>query len=159
VSRGRAAERLRAGGIAILLGATLARGALAQKTSSPPAGAAAPPGSRLTVYLMTMGPGRFVWERFGHNAIWIHDPSAPPDQAYNYGLFDFHQQNFLLRFIKGQMWYWMDGFPAERYVETYVQANRSVWLQELNLPPAARLERSDAGNERREPLHHYDYYR
>ena len=30
----------------------------------------------------------------------------------------------------------MAGFPAEPYVRTYVRDNRSVWLQELNLPPA-----------------------
>jgi hypothetical protein len=120
------------------------------------------PGSELTVYLMTMGPGREVWERFGHNAIWIHDPTNPPDIAYNYGLFDFHQQNFLLRFIKGQMWYWMDGFPARQYVQTYVRNNRSVWLQELNLSPRARvqLKRYLEWNERPENrFYHYDYYR
>jgi hypothetical protein len=59
-----------------------------------------------------MGPGAAVWERFGHNAIWIHDPSVEPDTAYNYGLFDLRQENFLLRFIRGQMWFWMAGFPA-----------------------------------------------
>lgn len=120
------------------------------------------PGSELTVYLMTMGSGELVWERFGHNAIWIHDPASPPDQAYNYGLFDFRQQNFLLRFIRGQMWYWMEGFAAERYVGTYVRDNRSVWLQELDLPPAARLElqRFLLWNERPENrYYHYDYYR
>ena len=109
-----------------------------------------------------MGPGSLVWERFGHNAIWIHDPAAPPDQAYNYGLFDFHQQNFLLRFIKGQMWYWMDGFPAESYVRAYQRTNRSVYLQELNLPPAARLELQRFLRWNQEPAHrfyHYDYYR
>ena len=114
----------------------VATSAAAQRAPHPPD----PPGSQLTVYLMTMGPGRLVWERFGHNAIWIHDPAASPDQAYNYGLFDFRQQNFVLRFIKGQMWYWMDGFPAETYVRTYRRDNRSVYLQELNLPPAARRE-------------------
>jgi hypothetical protein len=111
---------------------------------------------------MTMGPGRLVWERFGHNAIWIHDPADPPDQAYNYGLFDFRQQNFVLRFIKGQMWYWMDGFPAETYVHTYRRDNRSVYLQELNLPPAARLELQRFLRWNQEPAHrfyHYDYYR
>ncbi|HEX6408464.1 MAG TPA: hypothetical protein VFZ90_14865, partial [Gemmatimonadales bacterium] len=45
------------------------------------------PPDRLTVYLMTMGPGKQVWERFGHNAIWIHDPVQGTDQTYNYGLF------------------------------------------------------------------------
>ena len=41
---------------------------------------------------MTFGPGRQVWERFGHNAIWIHDPVHGTDEAYNYGLFDFAQE-------------------------------------------------------------------
>jgi hypothetical protein len=111
---------------------------------------------------MTMGPGEEVWERFGHNAIWIHDSIAGTDIAYNYGLFDFHQQDFLLRFVQGQMWYWMAGFPAQRYVQTYVRANRSVWLQELDLPPEARLElqRFLAWNERPENrFYHYDYYK
>ena len=124
--------------------------------------AAEAPGSRLTVYLMTFGPGRLVWERFGHNAIWIHDPADPPDQAYNYGLFDFRQQNFLLRFVKGEMWYWMDGFPADAYVRTYRRDNRSVYVQELNLPPAARLELQRFLRWNQEPAHrfyHYDYYR
>ena len=120
------------------------------------------PGSELRVYLMTMGPGARVWERFGHNAIWIHDPASRPDTAYNYGLFDFRQQNFLLRFIRGQMWYWMAGFPAESYVRTYVRDNRSVWIQELNLPPAARLELREFLRWNEQPEHrfyHYDYYR
>jgi hypothetical protein len=123
---------------------------------------AAEPGSELTVYLMTMGPGRQVWERFGHNAIWIHDPVHGTDQAYNYGLFDFHQQNFLLRFIRGQMWYWMQGFPARSYLGLYLRDNRSVWLQELNLPPSSRLELQQflEWNERPENrFYHYDYYR
>ena len=119
------------------------------------------PGAELRVYLMTMGPGAAVWERFGHNAIWIDDPSAP-DTSYNYGLFDFEQENFLLRFIRGQMWYWMAGFPAEPYARTYRRDNRSIWLQELNLPPRARLElreflRWNARPENR--FYHYDYYR
>ena len=70
---------------------------------SAPAQAHREPGAALTVYLMTFGPGRAVWERFGHNAIWIHDPVNGSDQAYNYGLFDFRQENFILRFARGQM--------------------------------------------------------
>jgi hypothetical protein len=124
--------------------------------------AAEAPGSELRVYLMTMGPGAAVWERFGHNAIWIDDPAAEPDTAYNYGLFDFRQESFLLRFIRGQMWYWMAGFPAKAYLRTYLRDNRSIWLQELSLPPGARVElqRYLRWNERPENrFYHYDYYR
>jgi Domain of unknown function (DUF4105) len=148
------------GPLALLAAITCLVTVPAPAQTAAPAGAE--PGAQLTVYLMTMGPGRLVWERFGHNAIWIHDPAEQPDQAYNYGLFDFHQQNFLLRFIKGQMWYWMDGFPAEAYVRTYRRDNRSVYLQELNLPPAARLELQRFLRWNQEPAHrfyHYDYYR
>ena len=116
----------------------------------------------LTVYLMTFGPGRQVWERFGHNAIWIHDPVNGTDEAYNYGLFDFHQQNFLLRFVRGQMWYWMAGFPAQSYVAEYERNNRSVWVQELDLPMAARVELQQFLQWNAQPEHrfyHYDYYR
>ncbi len=143
----------------LLLGALPLGDIGAQAAPRPSRGAA---DQSLTVYLMTMGPGRRVWERFGHNAIWIHDPAAGTDEAYNYGLFDFRQQNFLLRFIRGQMWYWMEGFPAEPYANTYVRDNRSVWVQELDLPPAARLELQKflRWNERPENrFYHYDYYR
>jgi hypothetical protein len=111
---------------------------------------------------MTMGPGKHVWERFGHNAIWIHDPVRGTDQTYNYGLFDFRQQNFLLRFVQGRMWYWMQGFPAQSYVDSYRRANRSVWVQELEIPPPARRELQAflEWNERPENrFYHYDYYR
>jgi hypothetical protein len=141
------------------------RAAFPQTPARPsPAAAASPavPGTELRVYLMTMGPGRQVWERFGHNAIWIDDPSVEPDTAYNYGLFDFRQENFLLRFIRGQMWYWMAGFPTGSYVQSYIRDDRSVWLQELNLPARARLELREflRWNERPENrFYHYDYYR
>jgi hypothetical protein len=111
---------------------------------------------------MTFGPGRQVWERFGHNAIWIHDPAAGTDEAYNYGLFDFNQENFLLRFVRGQMWYWMAGFPAQRYVAQYERDNRSVWIQELELPARAKVQLQEFLRWNAEPEHrfyHYDYYR
>jgi hypothetical protein len=109
-----------------------------------------------------MGPGKAVWERFGHNAIWIHDPVQGTDKAYNYGLFDLRQENFLVRFLQGRMWYWMQGFPAQTYVELYRRANRSVWIQELEMSPEARRELQEflEWNERPENrFYHYDYYR
>ncbi len=135
---------------------------VAQQAAPLPLSPAAPPASELTVYLMTMGPGKAVWERFGHNAIWIHDPVQGTDKAYNYGLFDLRQENFLVRFLQGRMWYWMQGFPVQPHVELYRRANRSVWIQELEMPPKARRELQAflEWNERPENrFYHYDYYR
>ncbi|HET7274667.1 MAG TPA: DUF4105 domain-containing protein [Longimicrobiaceae bacterium] len=124
-------------------------------------GVSSTPGSQLTVYVMTMGPGDLVWERFGHNAIWIHDELGGTDIAYNYGMFDFQQENFLLRFAQGRMLYWMEGFNAELMAQAYIRADRTVWVQELNLTPAERAELRDflVWNARPENRYYlYNYY-
>jgi hypothetical protein len=121
-----------------------------------------PRDQEIKVFLMTFGPGRQVWERFGHNALWIHDPADGSDLAYNYGLFDFHQHNFLLRFARGQMWYWMAGYPAAAYIDQYQRDNRSIWIQELDLPPRAKIQLAEFLRWNALPEHryyHYDYYR
>jgi hypothetical protein len=119
-------------------------------------------GEGLTVSLVTMGVGVRVWERFGHNAILIEDRARGTRTAYNYGLFDFRQENFLLRFIQGRMWYWMQGLEADAMLGTYIRDNRSVWIQELDLSPEERaaLQNFLAWNERPENRYYrYDYYR
>jgi hypothetical protein len=120
--------------------------AAAQSAAAPapdvPAGSAEA-GDELTVYLMTMGPGDLVYERFGHNAIWISDARRGTEYAYNWGVFDFDQPNFLGRFVLGRMLYSMAPYDAFQTVEVYRQMDRSVWVQELNLTPAQRLALRD----------------
>jgi len=123
---------------------------------------AAEPGSELTVMLMTIGMGDEVWERFGHNALWISDRSRGIDVAYNWGMFDFNQPNFLGRFLTGETSYWMEGFPGDMLVDHYSRVeNRSVWVQELNLMPAQKLAllqfvQWNARDENK--FYRYDYY-
>jgi len=122
----------------------------------------AEPGSEISVALVTIGPGRLSWERFGHNAIWVRDPSIGLDAIYNYGLFSFQQESFLLRFIQGRMQYWMQGLPAEPHLRFYIAQDRTVWVQDLNLTPRERLALRDSlrWNERPENrFYRYDYYR
>jgi hypothetical protein len=126
-----------------------------------PAAAEPEPGSELSVFVITMGPGDMVWERFGHNALWIHDPVRGTDHAYNWGLFSFEQENFLLRFVQGRMLYSMAPFPADRTVASYVDDDRTVIVQELNLTPRQRLELREFLEWNEQPAnrdYHYDYY-
>jgi hypothetical protein len=119
-------------------------------------------GRLIRVYLMTMGPGDQVWEKFGHNAIWVSDRANGTDLAYNYGLFDFAQEDFVTRFVQGRMKYWMDGFDAEATVQHYLGYNRDVWVQELNLTPEQKVALRDflVWNAREEnKFYRYDYYR
>jgi hypothetical protein len=120
------------------------------------------PGEELTVYLMTMGPGDEIFEKFGHTAIWIRNNATHTDVAYNWGLFDFNDKDFIARLARGRMRYSMAGFQMQAMVQSYIEANRSVSAQELNLTPAQRLQvqalaDSNALPENRYYL--YDYYR
>lgn len=130
---------------------------MAQPSEAPPVA-----GSELTIYLMTMGPGDEVWEKFGHNAIWIHDAVRQTDIAYNWGLFDFNAADFFPRFLKGDMLYSMGGFDLGATIEVYREANRPVWAQELNLTPAQRLSVArfiEWNNRPENRFYNYDYFR
>ena len=102
---------------------------------APDSAAVPEPGSELRVWLITMAPGDAVWERFGHTALRVLDSSTGTDVAYNWGIFDFDQPGFVLRFLKGQMLYMMAGFRTEPLVTAYARVGRQVVLQEVALTP------------------------
>ncbi|HEX6135219.1 MAG TPA: DUF4105 domain-containing protein [Longimicrobiales bacterium] len=119
------------------------------------------PGAELTIYLATMGPGDAVWEKFGHNAIWIRDALTGTTIAYDYGRFYFGD-DFWPRFLRGDMLYSMGVDEAEQQLVNYSFYDRSVTLQQLNLSPAQRhalrefLEWNWLPENRMYP---YDYFR
>lgn len=130
----------------------------------PPPAASAPPadGSHLQVYVMTMGQGDYVWEKFGHNALGIRDLRTGEDLVYNWGMFSFDQAGFLPRFLRGEMLYWMDAADARLTLLAYQRMNRSVTVQELQLAPAQRLALQEFVQWNIRPenaFYRYDYYR
>jgi hypothetical protein len=139
----------------LLLLALLPSGGAAQEAVT------SPDGSTLSIALVTMGPGTRVWERFGHNAVWVRDTISGFDRVYNYGMFSFQQEGYVQRFLQGRLLYWMMGFESPRHFGAYVAADRSLWVQELNLTPeqraelAAFLEWNDTPENR---FYRYDYY-
>jgi hypothetical protein len=120
------------------------------------------PGANLTVYLLTFGWGNEVWERFGHNAIWIKDRTRGTDITYNWGMFSFDEPHFLARFLTGDTRYWMQAFDLDTMLAEYKRRNRSVLAQELNLTPAQRLKLQQFVQWNEQPqnkFYRYDYYR
>src|SRR5215212_160203 len=87
-----------------------------------------------------MGQGDQVWERFGHNAIWIKDATSRTTTSYNYGMFSFDEPGFITRFLRGRMLYWMGVHHADAELAAYQRSNRSVWVQQLNLTAAQKYE-------------------
>ncbi len=126
---------------------------------------AEPCAAETRVYLATMAPGELYFERFGHNAIVIHDSLAPESQssvAYNFGYFDFNGKNFLSNFALGRMAYLGVALNAEADLQNYVQDGRSVWLQELALNDAQKAKLIARLREETTPpndVYRYDYFR
>lgn len=139
---------------------TAAPAAPAVPASGLPSQEAAADGS-LRVFLVTLGPGAEVWERFGHNAIWIHDPAAGTDRAYHYGLFDMSEAGFLTEFLQGRMAYSMGAADASRLIDAYRAVGREATIQELSMPgPRIRdLQRFLEWNLQPENrVYRYDYF-
>ena len=87
---------------------------------------------------MTIGPGDIYWTRFGHNAIVINDRATDRARIYNFGIFDFDSEDFLLEFLRGRMMYLAVGEPLRDF-GIYLEQGRSIDVQWLALAPAQRL--------------------
>jgi hypothetical protein len=120
------------------------------------------PGERLTVFLLTVGQGDAIWERFSHNAIWIRDEESGWEAAFNWGVFDFDQVDFIPRLIRGTMLYRMAPWDPTAYLEETRREDRAAWLQELALTPEQKWDLLTyvQWNARPENTYYrYDYYR
>jgi len=105
-----------------------------------PDDSAAGTGKDLDVALVTFGPGEEVWERFGHNAILVRDKAAGIQRLYNYGMFDFRQENFWLNFARGKMLYRIAVSTPDDDYPVYRAEGRWIVEQDLNLAPAQRMK-------------------
>jgi len=112
-------------------------------------------------WLVTFGPGEIYWERFGHNAIWLREPAAGIDHTFNFGFFDFDQEDFLLKFARGRMLYFSVAQSASREFEFYQQENRDIRIQKLGLSPTQYRQLRDYLVNEIKPEnrnYRYDYY-
>lgn len=92
-----------------------------------------PLSDRAQISLLTCGPGNELYSVFGHTAIRVNDPSTGMDAVYNYGMFDFDTDNFYLKFVKGDLQYFVAADSYEDFVYTYRYYNRDIYEQVLNL--------------------------
>lgn len=151
----------------LLVGAScLTRPSLAQSAAqTPPAAGGVRAGDEPRVSVLTFGPGDQTFSKFGHDALWVHDPRKPPKQrdlVFNYGTFRFDSPWLIADFLKGRLSYWLSVSTLERTIATYRSANRSVIAQELALT-REQIEAITAflveNAKPRNAAYRYDYYR
>ena len=85
------------------------------------------------VSVLTVGTADELHSKFGHSAIRILDPTIGLDLVYNYGMFDFNDPNFYVKFTRGKLDYRIARETFAHFIRTYEYENRWVKEQVLNL--------------------------
>ena len=89
---------------------------------------------RAEIAVMTLGPYQEeLYSAFGHTAIRVSDPINGIDYVFNYGVFDFNQENFYWNFARGKMLYQLGVAQYKRFKQSYINENRYIIEQHLNL--------------------------
>jgi hypothetical protein len=111
------------------------------------------------IQLVTVSPGQYYWEAFGHSAIRVKTPAY--DHIYGFGYFNFEDEDFFLNFAKGEMQYYMGVEYADLELYRYKAQGREVKLQSLNLSKAQKIKIVDelaSLNHEDNRYYSYDYF-
>lgn len=85
------------------------------------------------ISVLTIGAGTSLNDAFGHSAFRIKDPKNSVDLVFNYGVYDFETPNFYIKFAQGKLNYLIGMNYFEDFLEAYIQQNRTIKEQILNL--------------------------
>lgn len=102
-----------------------------------------PLSKNVKVSVLTCGKGNELYSVYGHTALRIKDDTNSLDVIYNYGMFDFRTENFYLKFIKGDLKYFVSAYNYNEFYYEYTSENRSIYEQELQLTQAQKQQLFD----------------
>jgi len=83
------------------------------------------------ISVLTIGPGSSLNDSFGHSAYRVKDSLM--DIVFNYGVYDFDTPNFYTKFAQGKLNYKIGANYFEDFRESYINQNRTIREQNLNL--------------------------
>jgi hypothetical protein len=89
--------------------------------------------SKLQISVLTCSPGNELYSIFGHTALRIIDSTNGSDIVYNYGTFDFEDPNFLMKFTRGKLDYFLSQEYSSQFFASYQYEGRTITEQVLNL--------------------------
>ena len=103
------------------------------------------------ISLLTCSPGNEIWSLYGHTAIRFEDRLHHVDYSINYGMFDFRQKNFVIRFVFGLTDYQIGIYPMSDFMAEYSAEGRWVRQQRLHLSREEKLKVLHAIEENAQP--------
>ncbi len=95
---------------------------------------------KLRISLLTCSPGSELYSTFGHSALRVVDSSTGTDIVYNYGVFDFHDPDFYVKFVRGKLLYYLDQGDFNDFLYAYSMDDRSVSEQLLRFDCQEKIE-------------------
>lgn len=123
-----------------------------------PVNTSAQDSSRLRISLITCTPGDQLYSIFGHSAIRIIDSTSMTDYVYNYGTFNFEDEGFYLKFVRGQLDYYISLDMFSNFMYAYRAENRGITEQVLQLTQDEKLSlRSYLNENLKEENKYYKY--
>ena len=100
--------------------------------------------SHVRLSVITCSPGDELYSLFGHTALRVVDSASHSDIVYNWGTFSFDEPNFYLKFLRGNLLYYVSAYSFTDFLEEYSFEHRSVYEQELNADSTVRRKILDA---------------
>lgn len=101
--------------------------------------AAAQDSAHLRISLLTCTPGEELYSTFGHSAYRVIDSSSLTDIVYNYGTFNFDDDGFYLKFVRGKLLYYVSAEYFSDFKDLYQSTNRGITEQLLNLSAPEKI--------------------
>jgi len=100
--------------------------------------------SHLRISLLTCTPGEELYSTFGHSAYRVIDSSKAfndrwRDAVYNYGTFNFDDDGFYLKFVRGKLLYYVSAEYFGDFKDLYQSTNRGITEQVLLLTAAEKI--------------------
>ncbi len=114
--------------------------------------------SRIRISLLTCTPGDELYSIFGHSAIRVIDSNSVTDIVYNYGTFNFDDEGFYIKFVRGKLNYYISVERFEDFKYLYQATNRAMTEQVLDFSPVEKKGLQHALNENlKEENKYYQY--
>jgi hypothetical protein len=109
------------------------------------------------ISILTCAQGEDLYATFGHSAIRVTDSVHHSDIVYNYGTFNFNDPDFYVKFVKGNLLYFIEACDYNSFLMLYAYEHRSVSEQVLALDSIQQSQVVSYLNENL--LEQYKYYK
>ena len=95
---------------------------------------------RIQFSIITCDAGEDIYTIWGHTAIRVVDSVNNTDIVFNYGTFNFNEPNFIAKFLKGDLLYFVSVNNYSDFLNEYQFEKRNVYEQVLKLSTVEKIK-------------------